>query len=726
MHTKSLNPIRPLLFWLTLAAVFLFTNACIDIDSPPVDLSVFVEPLDTGYVEIGGSRVLSNGVATSVKRDDVINLVARPRDERYSFDHWEGDASGPLPAFALRMDSDKMVRAVFRRVIVLATTPTPTHTPTPVPTPTDTPTPIPPVVTPTPVPTAMPTPTNTPTPVPAPTNTPTPVPTPTNTPTPIPTVTPTPVPTYSLNKASVPVNGGSVNLLPDAPDSRYAKDTVVAPIAVASANFVFDRWEGDCSGTINACVLTMDGNKNITAHFIETYALDISSVPTNVGSVIAAPSPNASDGRYKKGTLVTLTPIPTASGFVFDSWGGACEGKGNPCTITMDGDKSVTARFTLAEWQQPSVNAEPGSVASGGGMVVVSISTKEVATTVSSLSFTVTGPNGFSETKQGSICAVAEHPEATPPYVSRCWNATFSLPANTTAGAQSYTMAASSPQIASTRSGSVIVQAAPPPVVSGKIVFTSERDGNAEIYVMNPDGSGQTRLTFNSARDMFPALSPDGTRVVFASERDTGKQQLYVMNTDGSNVQRLTFATHPTEEDSQPSWCGNNTIVYGHLPSFGSQWDIWRINANGTGATSLITSGGHQTTPECSPGGDRFVFDNAGPDISVANIDGSNVQAIGSGGAPGGWSPDGSKLALSCNIGGFGQICVMNADGSGLANISNVSVHEASPSWSSDGTKIVLNSMRSGRWEIWVMNTDGSNAQQLTNVPGGNYSPHWR
>jgi len=78
-----------------------------------------------------------------------------------------------------------------------------------------------------------------------------------------------------------------------------------------------------------------------------------------------------------------------------------------------------------------------------------------------------------------------------------------------------------------------------------KIVFQSTRNGQAEIYVMNPDGSGQTRLTNNPAADTAPSWSPDGTKILFTSLRDDGTTPaLYVMNADGSNPTRLTTGSN--------------------------------------------------------------------------------------------------------------------------------------------------------------------------------------
>jgi len=78
-------------------------------------------------------------------------------------------------------------------------------------------------------------------------------------------------------------------------------------------------------------------------------------------------------------------------------------------------------------------------------------------------------------------------------------------------------------------------------VVRG-ILFETNRDGNSEIYVMNPDGSGQTNLTNNPAWDSFPCWSPDGTEIAFESTRD-GNNEIYVMDADGSDQTNLT--NHP-------------------------------------------------------------------------------------------------------------------------------------------------------------------------------------
>src|SRR3984893_16616738 len=87
-----------------------------------------------------------------------------------------------------------------------------------------------------------------------------------------------------------------------------------------------------------------------------------------------------------------------------------------------------------------------------------------------------------------------------------------------------------------------------------KIVFTSNRDGlfNTEIYVMNANGSGVTRLTFNPAIDDSPDWSPDGMKIVFASNR-TGLLdfEIWVENANGANPVRLTNGPRASV---RPSW----------------------------------------------------------------------------------------------------------------------------------------------------------------------------
>src|SRR5205085_7851288 len=93
---------------------------------------------------------------------------------------------------------------------------------------------------------------------------------------------------------------------------------------------------------------------------------------------------------------------------------------------------------------------------------------------------------------------------------------------------------------------------------NGKIAFTSNRDGNFEIYAMNSDGTGQTRLTTNQSIDSDPAFSPDGNRIAFRRLRD-GSAEIYLMNSDGSNQTRLTNS--PGNDNIRPAWSPDGTKI---------------------------------------------------------------------------------------------------------------------------------------------------------------------
>jgi dipeptidyl aminopeptidase/acylaminoacyl peptidase len=94
------------------------------------------------------------------------------------------------------------------------------------------------------------------------------------------------------------------------------------------------------------------------------------------------------------------------------------------------------------------------------------------------------------------------------------------------------------------------------PGANGKIAFETNRDGNLEIYSMNPDGSGQTNLTNDPAEDTDPVWSPDGTRIAFVKASE-GHRNIYVMNADGSGQTNLTpgpVTTGQANEGTNPTW----------------------------------------------------------------------------------------------------------------------------------------------------------------------------
>jgi Tol biopolymer transport system component len=115
-----------------------------------------------------------------------------------------------------------------------------------------------------------------------------------------------------------------------------------------------------------------------------------------------------------------------------------------------------------------------------------------------------------------------------------------------------------------------------------RIAFTSNRDGNNDIYVMNADGSDAVRLTDTLAAENIPDWSPDGTRIAFESSRD-GNVEIYVMNADGSGQTRLT---NFSGQDSKPSWSPDGTRITWHRRLLG-HGQVMTMNADGTDVTQV-------------------------------------------------------------------------------------------------------------------------------------------
>jgi len=259
-----------------------------------------------------------------------------------------------------------------------------------------------------------------------------------------------------------------------------------------------------------------------------------------------------------------------------------------------------------------------------------------------------------------------------------------------------------------------------------KIAFTSNRDGNEEIYIMNADGTNQTRLTNSSASDHAPQWSPNGEKIAFPSNRD-GNFEVYVMNADGTNQQRLT--NNPAD-DRGGSWSPDGNKIAFQSTRDGN-WEVHAMNADGTNQQNLSNNPAEDSNPDWSPDGSKIVFESlrdGNYEIYLMNADGTNPQRLTNNAAEDhypAWSPDGSKIAFQSTRDGNFEVYVMNADGTNEVRITNNSAHDEWARWSPDGSKIVFNSTRDGNYEIYVMNTDGTNQIRLTNNSAKDDFPRW-
>ena len=218
-----------------------------------------------------------------------------------------------------------------------------------------------------------------------------------------------------------------------------------------------------------------------------------------------------------------------------------------------------------------------------------------------------------------------------------------------------------------------------------KIVFMSNRVPDSthavhyHIFTMNSDGSSESQLTFEDSADSFnPAWSPDGTRIVFASTRD-GNREIYIMDPNGSNVVRLT---NNSAADEQPAWSPDGSKI-AFVSDRDGNTEIYLMNADGSGQVNVTNDPGKDVLPTWSPDGTKIAFQSDRETnfaVWVMNADGSNPTRLTSPSSPNGapsWSPDGTRIAYEQD----GDIWVMNVDGSRKIRITSGFWADGLPRW---------------------------------------------
>lgn len=264
-----------------------------------------------------------------------------------------------------------------------------------------------------------------------------------------------------------------------------------------------------------------------------------------------------------------------------------------------------------------------------------------------------------------------------------------------------------------------------------KIAFSSLRSEDWEIFVMNRNGSNQINLANDG---VAPLWSPDGSKIAFISGRDNfdGEFNLYIMNPDGTGQTRITSS--PGKYSGYAWSPDGQKIVFAAIRSKFS-WDIYSINVDGSNEINLTHSSQDEVEPRWSPKGDKIIFtsypksNSFGELIYIMNADGSNQKKLTNGNNGEmendySWSFDGSQIAYRSGL----DIFMIGADGKNQRNLTASSDAQCDlPTWSPNGRKIALlcSHPPDNRVNIWVINLDDGSLKRITNLTTDAGLPIW-
>ena len=262
----------------------------------------------------------------------------------------------------------------------------------------------------------------------------------------------------------------------------------------------------------------------------------------------------------------------------------------------------------------------------------------------------------------------------------------------------------------------------PPIQGQGRILFSSNREGNFEIYLLDTNSFITSRLTIDPAIDTQPAWSADGARIVFQSNR-SGNNDIFIMNADGTAVTNLT--NNPAD-DQTPSWSPDGQWIAFSTNRDGNQ-EVYKVRLDGSDLENISTNSAEDFDPSWIRAGflgsDSVAFTSnrdGNQEIYSMSADGSaqvNLTLNPANDLQANPSPDGGQILFTSNRTGNQEVFVMGTGGSNPTNLSNNPAEDQAGTWSPNQGWVAFTTNRDGNREVYVMRSNGADVFNLTASP---------
>jgi Tol biopolymer transport system component len=202
---------------------------------------------------------------------------------------------------------------------------------------------------------------------------------------------------------------------------------------------------------------------------------------------------------------------------------------------------------------------------------------------------------------------------------------------------------------------------------SGTIVYSSDVDGDDDVYVVVLDDGQPVQLTDDPEKEFDPDLSPDGTTIAYRRNPHSHSDEadIWVMDIDGGNKRNLTNA--PERSNWAPAWTPDGRIVFSSIGDSSGELELWSMDADG-GSLRRVASGWCEYVDP---------------------------------------SPDGTEFVCAAAVGRAYDIVIVDAQG-GRRSVTDTPITEFAPSWSPDGAWITFSRDLGERWELVRIRPDGS------------------